>query len=549
MDAFNDPEIEHIILCFGSQGSKTEIMLNMIGYAADKDPGPMLVVYPEDDTAEFASENRIEPMILSVPALKNKYDQRNSEKLELKFDDIFIALNGANSPSKLSSKPIRYLFRDEINKYKLWTGKEAGPLDLSEERTKTFMYNRKIVDASTPVLKTGNIWVALESADSSKKYFVPCPHCGKKQLLSFSQIKWPKEINNDAKLARDVAWYECEHCKGVIEDRHKTQMLALGEWRQVNQSVCRIRSVAYHVNSIYSPFVTFGDVAHKFLISKNFPEKLMNFINSWLAEPWEDKAAALDRDVVLEKQAPEPECVVPDWAQLLTGGVDVQKGYFYWGIDAWGAKLTSQNIAHGVAETWEDIETIMNRRWPDVNGEARWQVNLCAIDSGYDTENVYDFCLANQDWAVPVKGSSIPMISRYRRSKIDNPNSKAFGQALYIVDPDQYKNLIAGRVNRPIGPGCFMVYAGCDAEYAEQLTSEHKIRDRKGNQEIETWVPKSSATPNHYLDCKVYSSLAADLLQVRYLDDLPETVAPESTEQKKADTQDDWLKVKEDGWL
>ncbi|MDR7869208.1 MAG: hypothetical protein RIN56_20675, partial [Sporomusaceae bacterium] len=278
------------------------------------------------------------------------------------------------------------------------------------------------------------------------------------------------------------------------------------------------------------------------------PEKLMNFINSWLAEPWEDKAAALDRDVVLEKQAPEPECVVPEWTQLLTGGVDVQKGYMYWGIDAWGAKLTSQNIAHGIVETWEELTQIMNRHWPDTNGEAKRQVNLCAIDSGYDTENVYDYCLENQDWAVPVKGSSTPMISRYRRSKIDNPNSKAFGQVLYMVDPDQYKNLIAARINKPVGPGCFMVYAGCDAEYAEQLTSEHKIRDRKGNREIETWVPKTSSIPNHYLDCKVYSSLAADLLQVRYLEELQEASQPQPVRQsEKAD--DDWLDDKGEGWL
>ncbi|MGL5513275.1 MAG: terminase gpA endonuclease subunit, partial [Sporomusa sp.] len=354
MDTFTDPEIEHIILCFGSQASKTEIILNMIGYAADKDPGPMLVVYPEDDTAKFVGENRIEPMILSVPALKNKYDQRNSEKLELKFDDIYIALNGANSPSKLASKPIRYLFRDEINKYKQWVGKEASPLDLSEERTKTFMHNRKIVDASTPVLKTGNIWVALENADTLKKYFVPCPHCGVKQIFSFKQVKWPKEINNDAKLARDIAWYECEYCKGVIEDRHKQQMLLQGEWRQVKQSVGRIRSVAYHISSLYSPFVTFGDMAHKFLISKNYPEKLMNFINSGLAEPWEDKAATLDSSKVIERQSDLPECVVPDYTQLLVGGVDVQKGYMYWTIRAWGAGQTTQNIAHGMVETWED---------------------------------------------------------------------------------------------------------------------------------------------------------------------------------------------------
>ena len=108
----------------------------------------------------------------------------------------------------------------------------------------------------------------------------------------------------------------------------------------------------------------------------------MNFVNSWLGETWEDKAATLDSDVVLSKLTELPECVVPDWAQLLTGGVDVQAHRMYFTIRAWGFRMTSQKITGGVVETWADLEKIMNRLWPDINGEAKWQVNLCAIDSG-----------------------------------------------------------------------------------------------------------------------------------------------------------------------
>lgn len=546
MDEFCNPEIEEITFVAGSQLGKTEAEYNMLCFAIDQDPGPVLVVYPTDKLAEFASENRLQPMFKLSPAISGKFDERASEKLELQFESNYVALIGANSPADAASRPVRYVFFDEIDKYPRWTGKEASPLELVGERQKTF-YNKKTIKVSTPTIKMGNIWRSYEKSNLQLKYTVPCPHCGQEQLFIFKQIKWPEGMK-DPQLVRFAAWYECEHCHERIDDRHKMEMLRSGDWKSQNIPIGRVKSIAFHLNSIYSPWLTFGDVAAKFLSVKDTPEDLMNFVNSWLAEPWEDKAATLDRDLVLEKQGPEPECVVPEWAQLLTGGVDVQKGYFYWGIDAWGAKLTSQNIAHGVVETREDIEKIMNRRWPDTNGEAKWQVNLCAIDSGYDTENVYDFCLVNQDWAVPVKGSSTPMISRYRRSKIDNPNSKAFGQALYIVDPDQYKNLIAARINRPVGTGCFMIYSGCDKEYAEQLTSEHKIRERKGNREIETWVPKSSAARNHYLDCKVYSSLAADLLQVRYLDDLAESEATPATPPVR-DDPDNWLKVKEDDWL
>ncbi|MDF2631424.1 MAG: Phage terminase large subunit [Caproiciproducens sp.] len=541
MDAFNDPEIEHIILCFGSQASKTEILINMIGYAADQDPGPMLVVYPEDDTAKFAAENRIEPMILSVPALKNKYDQRNSEKLELKFDDIFIALNGANSPSKLASKPIRYLIRDEINKFKQWTGKEANPLDLTEERTKTFPHNRKIVDASTPTLKTGNITVAYENADSQKQYLVPCPHCGKMQTFKFKQIKWPKEINNDHKLVRDLAWYECEHCAGIIEDRHKQQMLAFGKWMQVNQHAGRVRSVGYHINSIYSPFVTFGEMARKFLVSKDFPDKLMNFINSWLAEPWEDKATSMKSDVVLAHQGDYEEGTIPEDALLLTAGIDVQLDHFWGTVRAWGERLSSWLIRYQRLETWNDVEHFILDPYPTEWGEVTYIQKAC-IDSGYNTDEVYLFCAQNPGICVPTKGSSNPLRARQSATRIDK--GKGAGLILYTLDTNQYKNQIAGALAKPAGtPGAFMVYNGCPREYADQICSEQKVseKNKRTGATVDTWKPIGSHAQNHLLDCEVGAAAAADMLGVRFV--------TKPAEEEKQTEEETTSQTKREGFL
>jgi len=528
MDAFNDPEIEDIVFCKGSQLGGTEAEYNMLCYAVDQDPGPVLIVYPTEKLAEAASENRIEPMMLLSPAIKDKYDKRASEKLELQFSNSYIALSGANSPSSLASRPVRYVFFDEIDKFPRWAGNEANPIALAEERQKTF-YNKKTVKVSTPTTKQGNIWRAYESATVRMRYHVPCPYCGHEQELTFAGVKWPKGMD-DPQMIRYAAWYECGKCGQNIDDRHKMEMLRRGQWKAENTPRGRIRSIGFHLNSIYSPWLTFGDVAAKFISVKDVQEDLMNFINSWLAEPWEEKAATMDRDSVMEKQTESPEGLVPEWAQMLTAGVDVQENRMYWVVRAWGARMTSQNIAHGVVETWGALEQIMNRRWPDPQGELRWQVNFCAVDSGYDTETVYEFCLMNQEWAAPVKGASNPMMQRYRKSSIDNPGSKTHGQALYIVDTDQYKNMIAGRLCRPIGIGGYMVHSDCDLDYASQLTAEHKIRTRKGNREIDTWVKKISNAQNHYLDAEVYAALAADLLHVRYLEDLAEAQpVPEPT--------------------
>jgi len=547
MDCFCNDEIKEINWLKCTQIGGTEGLLNMVGYVVDQDPGRIVYVLPDDELCKDFSDLRLQKMLKNCPTLAEKFDANDSKDTLLKFRGGFLLFGSAHSPAALASWSARYVLLDEMDKYPKWAGRESSPIKLVQERTKNW-WNSKVVKVSTPTLKTGAIYQAYEKSDIKYEYRMPCPHCGHEQIFDFKNIRWPKTEDGSYEIAAVYysAYYECEACRGRIDDRHKPSMLRAGKWVAKNPFKGRARSVGFHINSIYSPWLTFGQVAAEFLNSKDDPADLMNFVNSWLGEPWEDKAATLDSDIVLSKRTDLPECVVPDYTQLLTGGVDVQVNRMYWTIRAWGAKMTSQNIAHGVVETWADLEKIMNRRWPDTNGEGRWQVNLCAIDSGYDTETVYEFCLMNQDWAVPVKGSSNQMLQRYRKTTIDNPGAKFHGQTLYIVDTDQYKNLIAARLNRPLGTGCFMVHSECDKDYAEQLTSEHKIRDRKGNREVETWKQKTSSAANHYLDTEVYAALAGDLLHVRYLDDLQPIATTSSTVREIE--KDDWLNVEGD-WL
>lgn len=94
-----------------------------------------------------------------------------------------------------------------------------------------------------------------------------------------------------------------------------------------------------------------------------------------------------------------------------------------------------------------------------------------------------------------------------------------------------------------------MVYRGCDDEYAEQVTSEHKINVKTGNGKVRLeWVPKHSHIDNHYLDCECYAMAAADTLGLRglYLQNVPE-----KQEQKKSEqyTQEEaWIKENEN-WV
>lgn len=536
MDRFTDPLIEKIVLCFGAQLGKTETELNMIGYALDQTSFPTMMVYPTDTIAKFASDKRVQPMIKSVKSISDKFDE-NSKLLELDFNNgNYMVLVGANSPSGLSSRSIKYLFFDEIDKYPAFAGKEADPIKLATERTKTFV-DKKIVMVSTPTIESGNIWQAFMSANERRQYYVPCPHCGVSQTLKFKQIKWPEEHNDNADMIRDTAYYECEHCGERIYDKHKMEMLRRGEWRAVNESQSKVRSVSYHLSSIYSPWVTFGDVAYEFKNSKDTPATLMNFINSWLAEPWRSSKTKSTQNLEFT-QSSYPCGVVPDKAVLLIASVDVQLDHFWWEVRAYAPGVKSYLIDYGQASTWEDLEEIIiNREYPSEYGEPR-QVMKAGIDSGFRTDEVYQFCSRFPEVCIPVKGSSnhSTMAAPYTMTSIEK--GVVGGLKLYVLNTDYWKDFIFARMIRPADEvGTIHLYKDCPQEYSDHLRSEEKqeIRNMKTGAVTVQWKPLTSHPVNHLLDTCTYNAAVADIAGVKYL------IEPEAYEEtEEVETYDDY---------
>ena len=513
MDAFNDTDVEEIVFIKSTQFGGTEAILNMIGSAICQDPGPMLLVYPQKELAEWISEHRIQPMIKNCKELKKRYDE-NSKRLDLTFTGgISVGIVGANSPSDLASRPIRYVFLDEEDKYPIQAGKEASPAALAMERQKTYPANKKTVRVSTPVFESGPTWQNWLKADTQMECFVKCPHCEAGWTFKMRQLKWPDGSNADQ--ARKEAFYVCEECGCLITDAERMDMIRRCKWKAVKTNGSR-RRIAFRINAFYSPLLRFGDIASNFLDSKDQPQLLQNFINSWLGEPFKEVERELDAERLLkERQSMYREKVVPPYTVMLTGGVDVQRSCFYWVIRAWRANMTSYNIAHGKVFTWNEIEEVMNAEYRDPKG-GRYQVNLCCVDSGDQTDDVYDFCAINREWAVPIKGSSNRMITKYRPSKIDR-DGLSQGMTLLMIDTDYYKDMIFSRVLRDEDDGGWFLYDGCDPEYAEMITAEQKVISRVRGRLISRWEQKATGNANHYLDCEVYAACAADVFGIRTL--------------------------------
>ena len=464
---------------------------------------------------------------------------------------MYIPLTGANSAASLSSKPIRFVLLDEVDKYppRSGGGKEADPISLARERTNTFSYNKKIFITSTPTLKTGAIWREWESCTRQLFFYVPCPHCGRMQRLRFHQLKFPKEGSKTERSA--AAYYECPYCQGKISDADKHRMLQLGQWMNEGETEgtrASPKKTGFALNAIYSPWLSFADVAYKWLDAQGDQEKMQNFINSWLGEPWEDVGSTAGAQKVLDNRGVYTRGMVPDWAQIITCGVDVQQNCLYYTVDAWGQGKKIYNIDHDCIPgvDFNTLWDVIKQTYYDTKGRD-WYIDLALIDSGDQTDQVYDFCYVHNPLTVPVKGSSTPIPARYRVSAIQREGSAARGLNLIICDGSYYKTMIYAKINAV--DGSWQVFDGVDQEYCEQITNEHKVFERKNGVGSWVWRPKTSGAPNHYLDCEVYAACAADLLGAfALLEDPPEVVAEESTYQREEEDENWFGDNEDDDW-
>ena len=525
MDAFNDWQTEKIVFVKPTQVGGTESLLNILGYVVAQDPAPTLIVEPSIVMAESFAENRLIPMFKKSPATRAKFYENKSSMDELQFDGMYMALSGANSPASLASRPCKVVVLDETDKYPQSissTSKEADPISLAIERTKTFN-NRKVFMCSTPTVETGAIWKQKEKCDIEKHYFVPCPHCGKKIEFIFDYLKFPKATDDpDNKISylerAEFAYYECQNCGGKITDADKKRMLLAGEWREVKRRTKFSKSVAFWLNTLYSPFTSFADIAKNFLLSKGDVEAMRNFYNSWLALPFKENTKATTEATIKAHENDLPEFILPDWCKLLVLGVDTQEAYFVYSVYAFGVGGTAHLVTRGEALSFEQLDNILNLEYKFQNGEKKL-IDLCCIDSGGNrTDAIYNYALARRGFVLPVKGSSTAMLSHYKLSSI-NKVGVATGIQLVILDTFKYKEQVNAKLQTKLGErGGISFFNGVDVDFCKQMTAEEKVAERSSNGAVKySYRLKTSHAANHYWDCCIYAHLAADILGVRSL--------------------------------
>ena len=240
---------------------------------------------------------------------------------------------------------------------------------------------------------------------------MPCPYCGEYLKFEFSPetVQWE---SGTLETIRDTAHYVCPHCKSHISDEQKDDMMAKGEWRKERDNHVP-GHLGYHLNSMYSPFVRFGDIAVEFVkanASIMRAEALRNFTNSWLANPWtQQESSTSQEDIVKVVDITRRRGEIPDNTAYVVLGGDPGQNHSHYVISAvgfdgsirvvdWGTlqSFTSFNGEYGYARLVED--------WKSIDG--KWRIDIAYIDSGYSTDEVYRECLLKHFGLLnPTKGS------------------------------------------------------------------------------------------------------------------------------------------------
>lgn len=488
----------------------------MLGYAIDQDPGPALMVLPNADLCKSFAEQRLHPMIDDSEVLA-RHKPANPKKYRLQeifFDRMQFALVGSNSPANLASRPVRYLFLDEVDKYPQASGREAGAIDLAEKRTRTF-WNAKIVRTSTPTVRTGEIWRSYESGDK-RKYAMPCPNCNEPVIFSLPGIKWPREHKRAdgwdlMAVARD-AWFECPSCQFQIRDKHKIRMLDEGWWESTSEIPRRKKS--YHLAGMYPKWdqCRLGLIASMFLEARKFPDKFRDFINSTLGEPWEERGEVASETQVLRLRGDYDPGYCPTVPHVVIVTADVQKDCCYFVVRAWDNNETSWLLRHGKVATIDSLVSISKARYLSPMGTI--VVGYGAVDSGTWTDDVYRFC-EHSRW-VPTKGwDRGRQPTTLRLAKLPN------GLDLLHVQNESLKDRLQKKISiEPGNPGSWNLHRETDLEYARQICAEESVTvTDKWGRPSSTWRMRSGYVDNHYLDCEVLQLAMVEFLDVRYMRD------------------------------
>jgi phage terminase large subunit GpA-like protein len=546
LDAITDPAVERVSVMKSARVGYTKCINAAIGYYIHQDPCPILVVQPTVEDAEGYSKEEIAPMLRDCEVLAGLVSESSVKTsaqtiLHKSFPGGVLSMVGANSGRGFRRVSRRLVIFDEVDGYPASAGSEGDPIRLGERRAE-YYWNRKIVAGSTPLTAGSSRIEDLFLAGDRRRYFVPCPHCGHMDFLVFERktdaghvMRWPEG-------KPEQAHFECIKCEKKIEETHKIGMISAGEWRAEGEFSSH---ASFHIWAAYSlsPNATWAQLVAEYLEAKRRPETYRTFVNTVLGESYKERGEAPEWERLFERRETYLIGSLPVVPLCITTGVDVQKDRLMFEIVAWLGDKQSYSIDAGalVGDTslddsspdspWTQLDQLLNRAFlaPD---STEHHIRLLAIDSGYNTQTVYNWARRHpRNRVIACKGVSGARALVGNASPVDvkvNGHMMTRGYHVYPIGVDLAKSELYGllrllRAEEGFPPG-YCHFPEYEGDFFKQLTAEHLVTvpNKRTGREVMVWhvLPGRS---NHFLDCRVLARAAAAVLGIDRMVPQPKT--------------------------
>jgi phage terminase large subunit GpA-like protein len=550
---------KRVVLAFGAQTGKTEMILDVAGQRLDQRPAPILYVGPNKQFLSEQFEPRVMALLDEAPTLTAKLARgKRMTKTRKVVGGVPFRLAHAGSSTALKSDPAALALVDEYDEMRANVNQQGGPLGLVERRGDTYADFVCVVTStpkrgrmSTVEDKTSGLFfwdVALAEDIESPIWQLwqqgtrhhwcwPCPHCDEYFVPRFDLLRFPLKAT-PLEAAR-ATYLECPRCGGVIEDSHKASMNAHGRYVAPGQRVDDAGIVrgdppdtlaaSFWVSGLASPFVSFGERVAVLVEAQQSGDEAMvqQAINAGFGELYSPGGGEVPEWMEIKQKSQQSTYKrgeVPADVMYLTLTCDVQKQSIPWVMRGWGARATSWLINYGYLrgdtaeeEIWAALGDLVTT---PVEGLP---IRLSFVDSGFrpgktDTlplNRVYEFCRRFMRRVRPTKGSSSAMrtpliFSRIEVSRKDGRAAK-YGLELVRLDTDHWKSWVHERLRWPEDHiGGWHVFNGIDDDYCHQLVSEARLKQPTGRVE---WVQRSR--DNHFFDCEAMQAAAGYLLNVQ----------------------------------
>jgi phage terminase large subunit GpA-like protein len=522
---------KRVVTKVASQLMKTQIALNWIGGLIHMAPANILALLPSLSLSKRVS-GRISKTIKATPVLRERVagsrsrDSRNTMDTK-EFAGGSLYVTTAGSAANLSELSARYVYGDEVDRWENDVGQEGDPIALAEARGTNFGRNAKFYFSSSPTIKGASRIDDLFESSDQRYYYVPCPTCGHMQVLEWERLLYSADFN--------TVHYQCEGegCDVLIEEHHKTDMLARGEWRAHGQGDGE--TVGFCLNALYSPagWMSWSSLAKEYEAAKKAQAKgdlglMQVFYNTRLAKVWDSAQEQTKADVLIARARLETYGLgsMPAGVLMLTGAVDVQANRLELMVMGWGVGMERWIVDHQIIwgdpaddRTWSTLDDLLKVRYRHPCGVGL-AILATGIDSGgHHTDEVYHFCRVRR-WRniFAVKGASKrgkPVIAQ-RPSMMDvtwKGQTERNGVELWFVGTDTAKDWIYNRYAFEDGPGSLHFANNLPDEFFAQCVVERKVARYIRGYKFIDWV-KGKGERNEALDLMVYCLAMAHYLGI-----------------------------------